>query len=216
MGHGLLVYNPNNREVVARWGVSERYQVYTFMEIPEYDLVLVLTHRGKFVFDSDTTEIINSDKCLVPKLELFKLKEEINIGVVIPPSANVSTPEVWMTSQLAEVFYIMTTDGFTFEEKVVEFHSGYSGKNMIRHIVTVEVSGRMFVAVASKHLIHMMDVVERKQMPHYFNCHEICSEITEIQSKFFFFCFCFSHLAHSSLLLSNVTLRKLKYGNLGI
>lgn len=183
VGHGLLVCNPSNKEVVAQWGVKEHYQIYTFMEILELNLVLVLARNGMFVFDSNSTGMSNSENSLVPKFELTKLKEEINIGVVFPSGANIDTAEVWMTSQTAKTFYIVSTDGFTVKEEI-EFHSVDSGSNLVRRMTSVEANNRMFLAVASKHNIHLIDVLERKQMSDYFNCQEICSNISEFQSKF--------------------------------
>ena len=183
VGHGLLVYNPSTKEVVAQWGVSDRYQIYTFMEIEEFDLVLVLTHRGIFVFDSNITAMNNSKNCFVPKFELAKLKEEISIGVVFPCNANVSSAEVWLSSQVAKTFYIVTVDGFTVQE-MVEFNSTESGNNLVRHMIPIEANRRMLLAVASRHKIYLIDVVERKQLSEHFNCHEICFNSHGIQSKF--------------------------------
>ncbi len=73
---------PTNKEVVSRWGVEDRYKIYAFFEIPEKQIVLLLTQKRMFVFDSDT----DSQENLVPKYKCpkEKEKEEMTIGMVIP------------------------------------------------------------------------------------------------------------------------------------
>ena len=174
MGCGLSILNPNSKDILTQWGAAERYQIYTFLEVPEKQFVLVLTHRGMYVFDSSDKDI---DKSFKPKQELQKLDKEISVGVVISPYS-----EIWITSQQAKVLYILETENFAINGKV-PFVSGDIGTNVVRHLVTVEASNKVYLALACKHIIYLIDAGERKQTEHQFNCQEICAEGVEGASK---------------------------------
>ncbi len=173
VGYGLFIYNPNNKEVVSRWGVEDRYKIYAFFEIPEKHIVLLLTQKGMFVFDSDT----DSQENLVPKYKCPKEKEEMTIGMVIP--RRMTNTEIWVTSQSSRVLSILDTTNFSVIEQV-ELITSVKDDNTrmkVRHMETVDVKFRLILAVANKQFIYMVDVEERKSLPAEFDCEEICAHL---------------------------------------
>ncbi len=139
--------------------------------------VIVLSHRGIFIFDSDITNLSTS---FSPKQELQKFDKDISVGVIVSPYSIAS--EIWVTSQRAKVLYVLEMESFTVVGKV-PFVSGDVGTNIVRHMVTIEALDSAYLAMACKHIIYMINTRERKQLEHQFNCQQICAEGVEGTSK---------------------------------
>ena len=62
VGAGLLIYDADNHETtcIGQWGLRERHQIYSLMEIESSKRVLVLTDGGMLVFSSDISLTDNS------------------------------------------------------------------------------------------------------------------------------------------------------------
>ena len=156
------------------------------MEIESSKRVLVLTHRGMFVFNSDTTFLImhpttnndlndshdDNDEGFTPLMNFPNDREELNIGVVIPKIGYRAEPEIWATSLVGEDMTILNTSDFSIMRKVPIRKCDKEYGRKMRHMVTLEVANRPFVAVANKHLIHLFDVEERVCTSNYFNCQD--------------------------------------------
>ena len=165
----MTVINPNTRDIITQWGILEHSQIYHILNIPDKNMVLILSHKGLFLSRSDASEIYAT---LNPLSEL----KEISVGAVISFEMCANISEVWVTSQQAKLLYIIETENFEIEGKI-PFVSGDVGANVVRHMTTVEISSKkVYLALASKHIIYIMDVKERKQTEYYFNCQEICAK----------------------------------------
>lgn len=181
VGCGMLLYEPVMREVVAHWGKEERYQVYTFMELEENGKVLVFTHRGIFLFESNFDLTANADS-FTPILDIPKNKEELNIGVVIPVSGNLERSEVWAASLSGQFLFVLSTLDCTVMETVPL--PKIDKRLPVRHMKGLEVHNKPVLAVANKHMIHLFNVEERKCTSESFNCKTLCSNIEDTNSKY--------------------------------
>ena len=151
------------------------------MEVPgKTSMVLVFTHKGVYVFESDV--YCSSTEALTPIFEYPKETDELNVGVVIPPSGKLTNSEVWASSLTGRSLCILSTSDFSVQESV-PFHPEVK-KWTIRHMIALEVNAKPILAVANKHLIHLFDVEERSHLPDHFNCQEICSRIQGFNCKF--------------------------------
>ncbi len=151
------------------------------MEVPgKTTMVLAFTHRGVYVFESDIY-YSNNTGGLVPTFEYHKEKEELNVGVFIPPSGKLESSEVWASPLSGQALTILSTSDFTVKE-FVPFRPGEK-KWTIRHMIALEVKARPILAVANRYLIHLFDVEERKHMSEHFNCQEICSKVPGFTCK---------------------------------
>jgi len=173
----MTIVNPSTKDTIAQWGIVERIQVYHILDIPDKNVVLILSHKGLFLFAIDATEV---DMALGTRQEL----KEISVGTVLSPGLCINQSEVWVTSQQAQVLYILETEKFNIVGEI-PFFSGDVGTNVVRHMTMIEVSSKkLYLALASKHIIYIVDVEERKQTEFQFNCQEICSKEIEKDSKY--------------------------------
>ena len=180
MGCGLLIYHPDMHVTIAHWGAEERYQVYTFIALEESNRVLVLTHRGIFVFASDF-EIPKSlpIETFVPIYECPKEKEELNNAVIIPRSGNLEQSEVWAASLTGQQLFVLSTLDYNVKEAVTLPKSD----KRIRHMRCLTVNEKPVLAVANKGLIYLFDVEERKCMNKHFNCQELFCNPNDTMGK---------------------------------
>ena len=146
------------------------------MEVEETKRVLVLTHRGMFVFSSNATDITKNES-LVPIYEYPQENKEMNIGIVITKNWNIRETEVWISSQIGDFLSILNPRDFVVKEKVPFIQHRDENGRKLRHMVTVEVNCRLVLAVANKHHIHMFDVEEKRSLSEEFNCLDICSHL---------------------------------------
>lgn len=181
VGYGLLLYEPVMHEVIAHWGKEEKYQVYTLMELEETEKVLVFTHRGVFLFESDfdLTSVMDS---FAPILDIPKHGVELNIGVVIPRSGNLERSEVWAASLSGQLLYVLSTLDYALMETVPL--PKIDKRRPVRHMKGLEVNGKPVLAVANKHMIHLFDVEQRRCKSESFNCKELCSHIKDTRGEF--------------------------------
>ena len=178
VGCGLLVYDPVLYNVIAHWGKEERYQVYTFMELEETSKVLVFTHRGIFVFES---ELDSGAGGIFAPMHKFSLVEELNIGVVIPQCGNLKSSEVWAGSLSGRLLFVLSTVDYSVMETIPLPVT--DKKRTVRHMKGLEVNDKAVLAIANKHLIHLFDVEERRCLSKRFDCQELCSHIEEMRGK---------------------------------
>ena len=168
------------REILAHWGKEGRYQVYTFMELEESEKVLVFTHRGVFLFESEFDLTALSDD-FVPILDIPRQNEELNIGLVIPRSGNMKRSEVWAASLSGQYLFVMSTENYEVVETVPL--PKIDKRLPVRHMKGLEVNDKPVLAVANKHMIHLFNVEERTCLPTNFNCKELCSHIKDTSGK---------------------------------
>ena len=182
VGSGIFIYNPNTRDFPLQWMVTERYRVYTFMEVEEVGKVVAFTNKGFFVFSS-SLDISPEESTLKPLLEREN-DEDLSIGVVVSPwlSGKVQTSEIWATSLSGPSMFILNTTRFTLEKEVPQPDT--VKRRLTRHMKMLNVADTPLLAVTDKHLINFFDVMERKCLPKQFDCVEICSRTMDISSEF--------------------------------
>lgn len=174
---GLLVYDPNQSKAVAQWGASERYQIYTLIEVPEKEAIVVLTHKGTFVFASELAYNEETDaESILVLYELRDLGIELNIGVLVSAGIQSSRGEIWAGSLTEQYLSVLDIDDFSLVAKV-PFEVG-TKRRPVRHMTSMEVDSKPVLAVANKHLIHFFDCTERRMMTEMFDCKEICSAVS--------------------------------------
>lgn len=178
MGYGLLIYNPGNREVSAKWGEEKHLQIYMIMEMEELNQILILTHHGMFIFDSN---VLDAQETLVPKQEIPKNEgAELTIGVVIPLMGKMAHCELWLSAMLADKVTILRASDLSVVD-TISYPCDHRKK--IRHMALLDTESKPIVAVANKHLIYLFDVEKRERMSAQFNCNEICSHCYDLQNN---------------------------------
>ena len=180
---GLLVYDPNQSKAVAQWGASERYQIYTLIEVPEKEAIVALTHKGTFVFASELA--YNEETNMESLLVLYELRDlgiELNIGVLVSSGGQFSRSEIWAGSLAEQYLSVLDTHDFTLVAQV-PFEVG-TKRRPVRHMINMEVDSKAVLAVANKHLIHFFDCMERRMMTEMFDCKEISSAVSGNQGEF--------------------------------
>ena len=184
---GLKVYDPSSRQPIAFWGEIEKQQVYLLLNVEESSSVLVLARKGMYVFSSSILreEFASlSLQVLFPNLSFPSPSGvDINEGVVIPPTANMNSGEVWVCSQSGLGFRILHPTTFRLKEEVLYPESSISLGRRIRHIVSMVVEGRSTLVFADRCWIQKWDVAAREKKEAW-DCYEACKHIYGDHSEF--------------------------------
>ena len=177
---GIKVYDPASKQPIALWGEVEKQQIYLLLRVEESCSVLALARKGMYVFSSSFSQDEStslSSLVLIPT-HSFPSPPGVNIneGVVIPPSANMDSGEVWVCSQSGLGFRILHPKTFRLKEEVFYPDSSVSQGRKIRHMVSVVVKGRSMLIFADRNWIQKWDVETREQREEW-NCYEACKNI---------------------------------------
>ena len=186
IGNGIHVYSTSDvQEPYASWGQDNKQQVYTLLHVEETGSVLALTRSGMYAFDSD---LGSPDYAVILEPRVSVNSDEINNlieGVVIPPSRNLRSTEVWVCSQSGRGFTLLHPRNFNVVERTLT--DGDDEKEdrsrRVRHLQPMMVDDLSFLAVASQHVIERWDVENRLKIDE-FDVMDYCKEFYEDQSKY--------------------------------
>lgn len=189
------MYNAYTLKYEGAWGDREE-QIYSLLSIQEADYVIALTSKGIFSFEA---EIVASK--LFDSLESQNSQNEafdgltVNVGVVIPPTANISKSEIWLCSHTESKLFILnpyklnilTAVKYTAKElatlkvgsgsrpttATISVHEMSSMLTNIKDLQVVEVDHRMKLVVADNWMLLLWDV-EKRELERVFDGKEYC------------------------------------------
>ena len=183
IGSGIHVYCTNNiQEPYASWGQEDRQQVYTLLHIEETGTILALTRAGMYAFDSD---LGSPDYALVLEPRTSVTSDETNDlieGVVVPPSRNLRSTEVWVCSQSGQGFTLLHPRNLSIVERTLAQDETADRSRRVRHLQPMMVDDLSFLAVANQHVIERWDVENRLKIDE-FDVMDYCKEFYEDQSE---------------------------------
>ena len=183
VGNGIHVYNTNDiQEPYGSWGQEDKQQVYSLLHVEETGSVLALTRTGMYGFDSD---LGSPDYSVVfePRVSV-NCDETSNLieGVVIPPSRNVKSTEVWVCSQIGQGFTLLHPRNFDVMERTLPPNQKEERIRRVRHLQPMIVDDLSFLAVANQHTIERWDVENRLKIDEH-DLMDYCKEFYGDQSK---------------------------------
>ena len=182
-GSGLFVYRIHTHKPVATWGEEIKLEIFTLLHIRKTASILVLTHDGILIFDSDIHPGTEEVYQLEPRQTIEKNGPiDINQGVVIPAAGNVEEPEIWLCSRSGRGFSVLHHEKCTFIAEVYYSDKPEDKARVVRHMQPILVDGRSCLAVANRHLIERWDV-KLRQKKDEFDMIAHCVEFFGNQSK---------------------------------
>ena len=183
----MFVYRIHTHKPVASWGRESNLEIFTLLHVRKTASILALTHDGIFIFDSNIGTAgpgMESPCILKPRQTVERSGPlDINHGVVIPATANIEDPEIWVCSTSGRGFTILHNEKYSTIAEV-DYSDGSEEKGrMVRQMQPILVDGRSFLAVADRHLIERWDV-KLQQKKDQFDMMTHCAEFFGSQSKF--------------------------------
>lgn len=183
VGNGIHVYSTSDiQEPYASWGQEDKQQVCTLLHIEETGSVLALTRTGMYTFDSD---LGSPDYAVVLEPRISVNSDETNDlieGVVIPPSRNLMSTEVWVCSQSGQGFTLLHPRNFSVMERTLTHNETEDRSRRVRHLQPMMVDDLSFLAVANQHTIERWDVENRLKIDE-FDMMDYCKEFYGDQGK---------------------------------
>ena len=138
-----------------------------------------------YAFDSDMG---SPDYAVILEPRVSVNSDEINNlieGVVIPPSRNLRSTEVWVCSQSGRGFTLLHPRNFNVVERTLtdDDDEREDRSRRVRHLQPMMVDDLSFLAVANQHVIERWDVENRLKIDE-FDVMDYCKEFYEDQSKY--------------------------------
>ena len=166
---GLWVYDPTSKQPVAMWGETEKRTVFQLISVEDTFSVLALTRSGLYLFSTATLCEYSTSavQVLVPVHHCPCSGQDINQGVYVPRSGNLTVPELWVCPQNGHYFQVLSPADLTLKEKVEMPAS--EGKK-IRHMQPMVVQEETCLFVADRHLLQKWDVLGRQRVVEV-DCH---------------------------------------------
>lgn len=168
---GICVYSTSTFLCLTSWGVRDKLNVFSMLQVHDMSLVLALAESGIYSFSS----ILKGDfESLQPQSSFEKNLPpvSINVGVHVPPELNIKVSEVWVCSHTRYEFFILNPSNLAAKKEIIkspQSSTPLAVNHNIMHLQVVKVSGRMKLAVADNWMIHMWDV-ERREIEREFDC----------------------------------------------
>ena len=136
-----------------------------------------------YAFDSD---LGSPDYAVILEPRVSVRSDETNNlieGVVIPPSRNLRSTEVWVCSQSGRGFTLLHPRNFNVIEQTLTHNDEKEDRSRrVRHLQPMMVDDLSFLAVANQHVIERWDVENRVKIDE-FDVMDYCKEFYEDQSK---------------------------------
>ena len=183
-GSGLFVYRIHTHKPVASWGRESNLEIFTFLHVRKTASILALTHDGIFIFDNNIGTAGMETPCILEPRQTIERSGplDINHGIVIPATANIEDPEIWVCSSSGRGFTILHNEKYSTIAEVYSSDGSEEKGRMVRQMQPILVDGRSFLAVADRHLIERWDV-KLRQKKDQFDMMTHCTEFFGSQSK---------------------------------
>jgi serine/threonine protein kinase len=156
VGGGMWVYDSTTRRQLAMWGETERERIYQLIHLE--DCILALTHSGMYLFSAEISDSSQMVSILDPLLHCPPAESTNTVGVYVPRSVDVSSPEVWACAQNGRWIQVLSPRhlSVTMEREIPPSQS-----KKIRHMVTVVVGDKSCVFLTDRHVLHKYEVRNR-------------------------------------------------------
>lgn len=164
-GEGLWIYDSSSRQLLAMWGETEEEKVYQLILLESR--VLALTASGMYLFAAEIPEASHTVTILEPLLHRSSSEAQNTVGVFIPLTRYLSSPEVWLCPQKGEWLQVLVPQDLSMKVEV-EIPSNQNKK--IRHMVAMAVGEKCCVFLADCHMLLKYEVKSR-QMVGTVDCH---------------------------------------------